>query len=421
MLSQKYLLLFSVISIAQFSNAQVINYCGSSRYDTEVFQSVQKTTDIIYGSNTSPGGSVTTLMLDVYEPAGDTIAERPLIIWAHGGSFIGGTKSNGDVVSLCEHFAKRGYVCVSIDYRLGFSIFPPDAAAAAQTIFRAVQDMKAAVRFFRKDAATNNNFHVNPDIIFGGGSSAGAFTALQLAYLDQPSEIPAGIDTMLIGGLEGSSGNEGYSSNINAVIDLCGALGDKTWIHQNDVPFVAMHGNLDATVPYKSDTIYLLGSFPITKVDGSFSISEYANTIGLHNELYTFFGADHIPYVLNISYMDTTVRFVSNFLYNYLGCTPSDPTPFANTFPTGINSVLNESVISIYPNPGNGIFRINFSTNEKKMQLSIFEISGKKLKEFYFLENNPTINLSEFASGIYFYSIVYENKFFSGKLIIQNK
>jgi len=33
---------------------------------------------------------------------------RPLIVWAHGGSFMGGTKNDGDVTSLCNHFAKRG-------------------------------------------------------------------------------------------------------------------------------------------------------------------------------------------------------------------------------------------------------------------------------------------------------------------------
>ena len=46
--------------------------------------------------------------MDVYTPDGDTYTERPLIIFAHGGSFYAGDKNNPTMVSLCESFAKRG-------------------------------------------------------------------------------------------------------------------------------------------------------------------------------------------------------------------------------------------------------------------------------------------------------------------------
>src|SRR4051812_27343269 len=108
------------------SDAQAIqNYCGSARYDTEVFSAVTVKSDTAYGSNTDVNGSNVILTMDIYQPAGDTAEIRPLIVWAHGGSFIGGTKNDGDVTSLCNHFAKRGYVCASINYRLGVS-FPPN-------------------------------------------------------------------------------------------------------------------------------------------------------------------------------------------------------------------------------------------------------------------------------------------------------
>ncbi len=419
-MQKDWLVLIFTFFLIQATKAQFNQYCGSLRYDTEVFHSVQKTSDVIYGSNISSSGAITSLTLDVYEPVDDTIPNRPLIIWVHGGSFIGGTKADGDVVSLCEHFAKRGYVCASINYRLGFSIFPPNPVTAAQTVFRAVQDMKAAIRFFRKDAATADSFHINPSLIFGGGSSAGAFTALHLAYLDQPSEIPAGIDTTVLGGIEGNSGNPGYSSTINAVINLCGALGDKTWMHENDIPFAAMHGDRDRTVPYNSDTIFLLGVYPVTVVDGSYSISEYSNSIGLANEMYTYYGADHVPYISSVAYMDTTVRFVSNFLYKYMGCFPLDPSPLANTFLTGINSVLNENEISIYPNPGNGLYKFNFSIFQIINQFLLYDVCGKKMKEFNNLEISTILDLSDFNHGIYFFRIEIGDKFFSGKLIKQD-
>ena len=53
----------------------------------------------------------TTSAVDIYQPTGDTMAARPLIILAHGGSFVGGTRNDDVTVdSLCVHFAKRGYV-----------------------------------------------------------------------------------------------------------------------------------------------------------------------------------------------------------------------------------------------------------------------------------------------------------------------
>ena len=417
---KKCFLLLSFILFSFYTKAKSNDNCGSLRYDTEIFQTVQTTSNITFGSNTSSGGVLTTLKLDVYEPSGDTLAMRPLIVWVHGGSFVAGTKTDADIVSLCQHFAKRGYVCASIEYRLGFSLFPPTSAVAKQEVFLAMQDMKAAIRYFRKDAATTNTFRIDPSMIFGGGSSAGAFTALHLAYLDESSELTSEIDTTLIGGLEGNSGNPGYPSNINAVINLCGAIGDKTWIHTNDIPVVSMHGDRDGTVPYASATIYLLGVFPIMVVDGSFSISDYANSLGLRNEMFTFYGADHVPYAANLAYMDTTVRFVSNFLYNYMGCTPSNPLPLGNTSTTGINSLEIENNISIYPNPGNGVFNFIFSNTNGKFQLTIIDISGRIVKEFHDLSNNAIINLSEYSGGIYFYTLRNEDKFFFGKLIKEN-
>src|SRR5436190_146923 len=155
-------LIFSGLTV--FS--QVVIDCASDRYDHEIFSAIDTTNNLAYGSNTNYSGGTDILTLDVYQPSGDTALFRPLIVWVHGGSFVGGTKNDADVTQLCQHFAKRGYVCASINYRLGMS-FPPDQASATQAVFRAVQDMKAAIRFFRKDAAMTNLFHVDPDWVFG--------------------------------------------------------------------------------------------------------------------------------------------------------------------------------------------------------------------------------------------------------------
>ncbi len=389
-----------------FSQTQID--CGALRYDQEIFPAVDATNDVTYGANINSGGTNEVLTMDIYQPVGDTVLFRPLIVWVHGGSFLSGTKNDVDVVALANHFAKRGYVCASINYRLGIP-FPMNEESATKAVYRATQDMKAAIRYFRKDATTTNDYKIDPELIFGGGSSAGAFTALHLAYLNEISEIPAVIDTTLMGNIEGESGNPGYSSTVNAVINLCGALGHKTYMVPGDVPLVSMHGTDDQTVPYATDTIVLLGLFPIMEVDGSFSIHQYANTIAVVNEMYTYYGSGHVPFVSSAAYMDTTVRFVSNFLYNYLSCTPRDPNPLPNTFGTTDIAVRGNfnNAIKVYPNPANEFVVVESEFSLVNFQL--FDISGRLVRsENGFQDKRIVIRQDGLSAGIYVVALITE-------------
>ena len=80
--------------------------CTGNRYTKQIFSSVDLTSDVPYGSNYLYTGFNEDLFLDVYEPSGDTETNRPLIILEHGGSFIFGDKTAGDVVALSQDFAK---------------------------------------------------------------------------------------------------------------------------------------------------------------------------------------------------------------------------------------------------------------------------------------------------------------------------
>ena len=79
------------------------------------------------------------LPMTIYQPHGDVYGSRPLIILGHGGSFITG---NGDrtndptIIKLCNNFAQRGYVVVSIDYRTTdiFTLLNPDSSYAIDGI-----------------------------------------------------------------------------------------------------------------------------------------------------------------------------------------------------------------------------------------------------------------------------------------------
>ena len=394
--------------------------CTSGRYAEAVFQQFVLTSNLTYGQNNNWANSNTILKLDFYEPANDTLASRPLIIWVHGGSFIGGSKTDPDVKALSERFALKGYACASIDYRLGF--FPFDSTNAIKAVVRAVQDLKAAIRYFYLDAQTTNQFKIDTNHVFIGGSSAGAITALHTAYLDDECEfseyMSAGALANL-GGLEGNSGNAGYSTKVHAVINGCGALAKYNWLEAGDVPLCSVHGTNDATVTYNRGLVN--PGTPLMYLDGSRMIHERACAIGVTNQFYTFNNAPHVPYISNAAYMDSTERFIRDFLVGVMGCTQSSllpanemqqqaelyPTTYCDGTPSneicGSNNVVEQAAtmeLSVYPNPSRGEFQI--ATNLPISTIKIYSMEGK-IVQFVKVEQTlmQDINLDLLQNGVF--------------------
>jgi len=109
-----YLLLF-IFTLTLKSNA---DDCTNGRYLNPVFTRVDVTKNIVYARKKQSDGQYIDLKYDIYQPNGDTLAERPVMLLIHGGAYLKLLDQNSpDIVLLSEYFAKRGYVCVSIDYR----------------------------------------------------------------------------------------------------------------------------------------------------------------------------------------------------------------------------------------------------------------------------------------------------------------
>jgi hypothetical protein len=176
-----------------------------------------------------------------------------------------------------------------------------------------------------------------------------------------------------------------------------------------------MHGTSDNIVPYAT-AMLSISVFPIMVVDGSYSISERADHIGIQNAMYTFFGQAHVPYAGSTAYMDTTVRFVSNFLYAYMGCTPADPNPLPNTFNnsvsvTEINSL--ENGLTVYPNPSHeNIYIRRNDASVRSLKISLTDLTGRIIFETTVEANREIIiPRQNVAAGMYllkFYSGVVE-------------
>jgi para-nitrobenzyl esterase len=384
--------------------AQAQYDCTNSRFLEEVFPTVTLTSNIEYGAAININGALETLTLDVYEPTGDDFTERPLIVFAHGGSFLFGNKTSADIVTLCNKYTKLGYVCASINYRLGFEGLFPNPTTATETVYRATADMRAAIRYFRKDRSTSNQFRIDTTNIYGAGVSAGAFIALHLAYLDQPEEIPAAVDAVAFGGIEGLSGNEGYSSKVKAIVNLCGAIGDSSWINPGDAPCISMHGTADDVVPYGSAVINVVG-INLFVVDGSRSVAARQEHMGIRNEFVTWNGAAHVPFGSSAAYMDSVFMAVTPFLAEQLGC----------EVPNAIATVAQAPGITLWPNPSEAV--VNLSSSEEIEQLQLIDIQGKVLLNTFPQMQSTTVSVTDLPVGMYLLRIFSGSTWQSKRLI----
>jgi acetyl esterase/lipase len=172
--------LLSILFIFSYVESQ-------TRYIDEIFGEVTKTEDVIYGN--APDLPFVFLFewntvdidldMDIYEPLGDTITNRPVIIFIHSGAFFAGNNEADDIVALCIASAKRGYVAVSISYRLGLNIL--SSYSGERAVYRGVQDASAAIRYLREH---NIDYGIDYDKIFVWGTSAGSFIALHLTFTE---------------------------------------------------------------------------------------------------------------------------------------------------------------------------------------------------------------------------------------------
>jgi len=266
--------LIAIILLLIPYNAFAIKPIGI-RYKHEIFSRVDITKDVVYGQNYDFTGKLVELKMDVYEPHGDNENQRALIIFIHGGGFTGGDKASRQWVEMCTTFAKRGYVTASINYRL-----QPKGNVTAKAITQAMHDAKAAVRYFRAYAS---QWRIDEEKIALVGGSAGAITALHATYLTEPE-------------YEGNSGNEGYSSNVSACVDLWGGLYDNvSKIDAGEAPVLIIHGTEDKAVPFSE----------------ALNISKRCEEVGVYCELHALEGKGHAPWQM----IEDFLPWIVNFLY----------------------------------------------------------------------------------------------------------
>jgi poly(3-hydroxybutyrate) depolymerase len=386
------------------------NDCDGNRYRfMSAFESFDVTPDVVYGNAINSTGLNQNLVVDIYEPVGDSHQSRPLIILAHGGFFLGGDNDNSDVLSLCQDLTRMGYVVASITYRLGLDNFFDIPNSLVRSVWRGYHDGKAAVRYFRKtEAEEGNPWGIDPDRIMIGGVSAGAFLGLHLAYLDEVSEIPEQVDQTapgMAGGLEGESGNPGYSSEVLGVINVAGALKTAEYISEGDVPLVSVHGTADGTVPFGSDWITLSG-FPIAEVDGSSIIHAAAEENGVSSCFTILEGADHVAHVGDANAYFKTLGTIASVTSSWV-CDGYEPLCGAYEYnAVDVQEWLQklDGNVRIFPTLINGTSPIQvqwLNGNTEINPWSIFDATGKLVSSGVWMPGQNEIPVIGLSAGMH--------------------
>ena len=440
------------------------------------------------------------LELDVYEPAGDTLSERPLIIYLHTGTFLpiirnqGATGSRFDYATqaMCQQFAARGYVVANTTYRMGWNPFlptePERGASLMKAAYRGIQDAKAAIRFFRKTYEMGNPYGVDTSRIIICGQGTGGWIATCLNSVDKLSEIQLPkfldpvtaiplIDTTLFGDWFGYGGNpmlnienhKGYSSDHDMILNMGGAIGDLSWLEAGDKPMVAAHCNTDRVAVFGTGNLSTLGVQIVSDISGSYDVMHKADSLGNNDMIpmlfddYTIAAQNNFASLISAGAVDADSNAITNSVSNLFPLITGNPAEGApwdyfdslttvaiammqglpaaqgaaaysgslNTNPdvsiakatayqdtvlsffcprivnglmlpgntVGITNAKKGISVNVYPNPATDFVSFNSSTNINT--ITIFDNSGKLIKNINPNRFTYTIDVSDFAKGIY--------------------
>jgi len=250
--------------------------------------------DVVIEENVPYGlAGDTELQLDLARPAGGN-GPFPALVFIHGGGWYQGKRQ--DYRGAIQEAAKRGYVAVTITYRLmQFDEAKKESATAALNFPAQIHDAKAAVRWLRANAG---KYHLDAERIGVTGGSAGGHLSLLVGLTDPEAK------------LEGESGNPDQSSRVQAVVNVFGptdmafcydkssvawifrlfmggtpaeapdrykAASPITYVTADDPPVLTLHGDQDALVP----------------IDQAKKLDELMKSAGASHTLMIFEGQGH--------------------------------------------------------------------------------------------------------------------------------
>jgi predicted esterase len=386
------------------------------------------------------------LALRVYYPSDLLPGEkRPLITLVHGGGFIGGNYS--DFFEFAEELASLGYIAASIQYRLckrndcllalnlGIPCNVSWGNSMVPSAYVAAVDVADGIRWLQDNS---EDYFIDPENIIVGGYSAGAITALNVAFSSKEefNQICAGCgngSTYLTEALTPPDG-------IKGVISLAGAMFNIDWIDddENDIAVIMVHGTSDGAVSYQEAPVYPCCGTYSHLIAGSCKITGHLHAQGNSYYLMTAKGYGH-DLTLNTLF-ETAIEQITGAVAQVVNCNlpfqkhaiiqhPNPvlacPPPITNIPESELcnftasnllqieySSPVNTGIalqsdfnIQLYPNPAGDVILVEIKDVHDRAQdyvIFIYDAFGQLVHSGSIGHvNTASLDLSDFPAGIY--------------------
>lgn len=279
----------------------------------------------VYKRYSSEKGKEKELYIGLTRPVDDLPnKKRPLIIGVHGGGFVDFCPFEPCYLKYSErvltpNFTPRGYATVTIQYRLtppfDFKLPKISDEVLKETQYKAAQDVREAIKYIFDNA---EKLGIDTKNVFLVGTSAGAITVLNAAFLDE-EEVPKDL-LKEYGGLA-------RREKIRGVISLSGALYDLSYLSGGDkVPLMIVHGREDGIVPYEKG--FYLGMKHLTPVYGGKAVFDEAEKKGFRAKGYFYdFGHDYPDRYRNDIFVNA-----NDFVRSNLNCSDKNSAAGASKY-----------------------------------------------------------------------------------------
>ena len=252
---------------------------GESR-DKEILKAASS---YIYAS---PGG--TDLIAHVFAPAGSTFPDRPAVIFFHGGFWE--TPMVTQFVPHCHHFAARGAVAVSFEYRV--------SSKHGTGPMEAIEDSRAALLWLQGNAEL---LGIDTEKIVFAGAAGGAYLALLLAMpKEKQYSAPLRPKALVLFSALLNTTPKGRLSDRFPDAKTAKQLSPSTLVRRKLPAMLLMHGKADRVTPFEEAA----------------SFQRRMKWRGNRCQLIDFNGAEHSFFNFNVSHsnFEMTIGAADRFL-----------------------------------------------------------------------------------------------------------
>lgn len=228
------------------------------------------------------------LLAHVFAPEGPTVPNRSAVAFFHGGFWE--TTMVSQFVPHCHHFAGRGAVAVTFEYRV---------ALKHQTgPMEAIEDSRAALRWLHENAEL---LGIDPEKVAYVGAAGGAFLALLLVMQKEKQYSPPLRPKALIlfSALLNTS-PKGQLSDRFPNAKTAKALSPSGLVRRKLPPVLLMHGKADRVTPFEEAATF----------------RRRMKWRGNRCKLLDFTGAEHSFFNFNVSHanFEMTIAAADRFL-----------------------------------------------------------------------------------------------------------